>query len=82
MRATLQPFSQLAAALKKGMYEHYSGKRYQVLGVGRDSETLKEVVVYQAQEGGDIWVRPLEMFCETVEIDGVNKPRFRFLFNQ
>ncbi len=67
-------------SLKLGFYEHYRGKRYEVFGVGKHSETLEEFVVYRALYGDrDIWIRPLEMFMEEVEIDGAKKPRFRYL---
>lgn len=67
------------------IYEHYSGKRYKVLAVGRltESETLEECVVYQglyndSQFGNNpIWIRPLSMFLQEVEIQGKLMPRFR-----
>lgn len=64
--------------LDLGIYRHYKGNLYEVLYVARHSETLEEMVVYQAQynEKG-IWVRPLSMFFETVVIDGVPMPRFQ-----
>lgn len=71
--------------VKLGKYKHYKGKLYKVLGVGRHSETLKEFVVYQAlYESEDfgkdqIWVRPKEMFLETVEIGGKAVSRFEFI---
>ncbi len=75
----LQPFSALAKSFSKGAtYEHYKGKRYQILAVGRNSETLEECVVYQALYGDcDVWVRPLTMFLETVVINGIEQPRFK-----
>jgi hypothetical protein len=74
----LQPFSALANTLAVGdVYEHYSKKQYRILAIARHSETLEEVVVYQSLYGaGDIWVRPLNMFLESVVIDGVSQPRF------
>lgn len=63
-----------------GLYEHYKGLRYKVLNVARHSETLEELVVYQAQYGeGDVWVRPLDMFLETITIDGQSQSRFRLV---
>lgn len=68
-----------------GRYQHYKGKFYQVIGVGRDSETLEEVVVYQGEynhpEFGNnpIWVRPKAMFMESVEVNGQTVPRFKFM---
>lgn len=66
--------------LKLGEYEHYKGKRYNVLGIAKHSETLEELVVYQALYGENgLWVRPLKMFLENVEVDGEKVPRFRFI---
>ena len=71
--------------IEPGIYEHYKGKLYQVIGLGRNSETLEEVVVYQAmynsEEFGDkaLWVRPRSMFVETVSVDGKEIPRFKFI---
>lgn len=60
-----------------GLYEHYKGNRYKVLGIAKHSETLEELVVYQAQYGDyGIWVRPKEMFFEDVEVNGEIVPRF------
>jgi len=64
------------------IFRHYKGKEYKVLHIGRHSEDLSLYVVYQAlyntEEFGNysIWVRPLKMFLETVEIDGEIIPRF------
>ena len=66
-----------------GIYEHYKGKRYEVIGVGHHSETLEEVVIYKAlyvnkEFGKDsLWVRPAKMFVENVEIAGKSVPRFK-----
>jgi hypothetical protein len=53
---------------------------YTVLGVARHSETEEELIVYR-QEYGDhgLWVRPKEMFLETVEVDGIEIPRFQHI---
>lgn len=83
MQANL-PYT-LTMKLKPGIYEHYKGNRYRVIGVARHSETLEELVVYEAlndsEEFGDnaIWTRPLAMFIESVEVDGRQVPRFRFI---
>lgn len=60
-----------------GTYRHYKGKLYEVIDVARHSETEEQLVVYRALYGErGLWVRPLAMFTETVEIDGVRHPRF------
>ncbi len=64
-------------SLQPGLYRHYKGPEYRVLGVARHSETQEQVVVYQALYGEfGLWVRPLEMFVSEVELDGRQVPRF------
>ena len=64
--------------LEPGVYEHYKGNRYEVLVVARHSETEEEFVVYRQLYGdGGMWVRPLAMFLESVEVGGRVVPRFR-----
>ncbi|MCA9392906.1 MAG: DUF1653 domain-containing protein [Candidatus Omnitrophica bacterium] len=70
--------------MKPGIYRHYKGKDYAVIGVARHSETEEELVVYRAlyesEFGKDaLWVRPLTMFAETVTVDGVEMPRFQYM---
>lgn len=74
-------FSSLAKSIVVGsLYEHYKGFRYRIIGVARHSETLEELVVYQALYGeGGIWVRPLTMFLENIEINGQLQPRFKLV---
>ena len=73
-------FSEEARNLKLGIYEHYKGNKYKVLSVGRHSETLEELVIYQAQYGDfGIWARPLKMFTGTVKVEGKEIPRFKYL---
>lgn len=66
--------------LKLGKYKHYKGKEYEVIGIAKHSETLEELVVYRALYGNyDLWVRPLKMFIEQVEINNKKVPRFEYL---
>ena len=63
--------------LKKGQYRHYKGNLYEVIDVARHSENLEYMVVYRALYGDfGLWVRPLSMFIEEVEIDGKLLKRF------
>lgn len=65
--------------IKLGQYRHYKGRDYEVLGTCRHSETLEELVLYKALYGDrGLWVRPLEMFEETVEVAGEEIPRFAY----
>ncbi|MCW8885676.1 MAG: DUF1653 domain-containing protein [Motiliproteus sp.] len=66
--------------LKSGRYQHYKGPEYEVIGTARHSETEEQLVVYRTLYGDfSLWVRPLSMFTETVEVDGTQQPRFRYL---
>lgn len=68
--------------IKPGIYEHYKGKNYKVLGIAKHSETLEDVVVYECLYENELsqrWVRPLSMFCDEVEVGEVRVPRFRYL---
>lgn len=68
------------SALKLGRYRHYKGNDYLVLGVARHSETEEELVVYRTDYGDhSLWVRPLSMFLESVDINGKTVPRFQFI---
>ena len=65
--------------MELGLYKHYKGNIYEVIGIAKHSETLEEMVVYKAtyqREGENLWVRPLKMFLETVIIEGLEKKRF------
>ncbi|MGK0405605.1 MAG: hypothetical protein ACJAR6_000980 [Oleispira sp.] len=69
-------------AIKKGRYRHYKGAEYQVIDVARHSETEEWFVVYETRYAGEAsstWVRPAEMFSETVEIGGEIIARFQFI---
>ncbi|HEY1038343.1 MAG TPA: DUF1653 domain-containing protein [Bacteroidia bacterium] len=62
-----------------GKYRHYKGKEYEVLGIATHSESLEPLVIYKAlyqEEGKNLWVRPLTMFLEKVEVNGEWKNRF------
>jgi len=63
--------------IEPGLYRHYKGNDYEVLGVATHSETEERVVVYRALYGEfGLWVRPLEMFEETVVVEGEAVARF------
>lgn len=65
---------------RPGRYRHYKGREYSVIGTARHSETQEELVVYQMLYGDrSLWVRPREMFQETVLFDGLSVPRFAWV---
>lgn len=68
-----------------GIYRHYKGKNYLVIGTGRHSETLEEMVIYQALYSSErfgenaLWIRPAKMFREKIKINGKTIPRFTYI---
>lgn len=63
--------------LKLGIYKHFKGNEYEVLGVAKHSETLEEVVVYRALYGDrDLWTRPVAMFEDEIEREDYKGLRF------
>jgi hypothetical protein len=71
--------------VRPGRYKHIKGKFYEVIGVGKHTETKEDLVIYRAlysdPEFGNnaLWVRPKAMFLEEVVRDGVKFPRFKFV---
>ena len=66
--------------LKPGVYRHFKGNLYRLIGIASHSETLEPMVVYQALYGEKgLWVRPAAMWSETVNKDGYCCPRFTFI---
>ena len=66
--------------IKIGRYRHFKGMEYEVIGIANHSETLEKMVVYRALYGNrEIWVRPIEMWNETVERDGKVFQRFTYI---
>jgi hypothetical protein len=66
-----------------GTYRHYKKKQdYKLIGVARHSETLEEVIIYEAlyeNKLGNIWVRPKEMFLEFINTPEYKGPRFELI---
>lgn len=66
--------------IQPGRYRHYKGNDYEVIGIAKHSETEEDMVVYRTLYGNyDLWIRPLNMFCEDVQLDGKGVPRFQFI---
>ena len=71
-------YEEAAATIAPGLYQHFKGNYYRVLSIARHSETMEPMVVYQALYGNsEIWVRPADMWNETVERDGKEIRRFQ-----
>ena len=70
--------------IKPGIYKHFkTGNLYKVIGVGKHSETLEDLVFMEAfydNPKSKLWARPLKMFTEEVKApDGTKKKRFEFV---
>jgi len=71
--------------LKPGIYEHFKGKRYEVLGIVLHSETKEKLVLYKALYESEefpkdqLYVRPESIFLETVEHNSQQIPRFKLI---
>ncbi len=71
-------YEEAVEAIAPGLYRHFKGNYYRVLSIARHSETTEPMVVYQALYGNSgIWVRPADMWNETVERDGKEFRRFQ-----
>ncbi len=65
--------------MELGLYKHYKGNIYEVIGIAKHSETLEEMVVYKATyqaDGENLWVRPKKMFLESIEVNELITKRF------
>lgn len=69
--------SEVTNTITPGHYRHFKGKEYEVIGVAHHTETYESLVVYRALYGdGNLWVRPLSMWNDTVELHGKHVKRF------
>ncbi len=68
---------------KPGIYRHFKGNLYRVIGLAKHSETLEDLVVYSPLDTRNsdsvLWVRPKELFLEKVLVNGVYVPRFEYI---
>jgi len=66
--------------IKKGIYRHFKGNKYKVIGTAIHSETMEEMVIYIPLYGeGKTWVRPLENFLSKKLLEGKEVERFTFV---
>ena len=73
----MMTFEEAQQAIPLGRYRHFKGREYEVLAIARHSETEEAMVVYRALYGeGGVWVRPADMWNETVTREGVTYKRF------
>ena len=80
MSHEIPPLSETAQNFQLGRYQHYKGDFYQALHIGRIEENHEECVVYQAEYGNnEIWIRPLSIFTEMVNLNDKEVPRFKLI---
>ena len=66
--------------VRRGRYRHYKGNEYEVIDVACHSETEEEMVIYRKLYGDhSLWVRPLGMFFEDVQVEDQTLPRFSWI---
>ena len=80
LRLQKKDWRKIMSIIIGGTYEHYKGNKYKVKGIAKHSETLEKMVVYQALYGNkELWVRPYEMFCERIQKNDEEIPRFKYV---
>jgi len=68
------------AHIPLGKYRHFKGNMYELIEIAHHSETQEPMAVYRALYGEKgLWVRPLEMFLESIERDGKQLQRFQHI---
>lgn len=66
--------------IKPGIYRHFKGNMYEVIGIANHSETMEPMVVYRALYGEQgLWIRPAAMWSEVVEKETYTGPRFQYI---
>jgi len=66
--------------IKPGKYRHFKGNEYEVVGFGKNSETMDDMVIYKALYGdNNIWIRPLYMWEDPVDDNSGNMVK-RFVY--
>jgi len=69
--------------IKKGIYRHYKGNEYRIIGEATETETKDDLVIYQdIHDQTRFWARPKTIFLAPAEVDGKKQPRFTWLRNE
>ncbi len=71
--------------IEPGTYQHFKGEKYRVIAVVKHSETLEDMVLYEAlyhNKKSSLWVRPASMFFDEKEVDGQTVYRFKKITDQ
>ncbi len=76
MHKTIPDLTDLAKSIKPGIYRHFSGPEYELVGVAFEEATMEEMVVYKSLKDQTLWIRSVSNFLEDVERDDYIGPRF------
>jgi len=63
--------------MKYKVYKHFKGGTYIKLNEAIHTETNEIMVVYFSVSSGEVFVRPKDMFYDTVDTEKFYGPRFR-----
>ncbi len=70
-------YEEAKETIRPGRYRHFKGREYEVLCIARHSEDESPMVVYRPlYNDSGLWVRPADMWNETVVRDGRTYTRF------
>lgn len=73
----MMKYEQAIQTIPLGKYRHFKGNEYEVIGIAKHSEDEEAMVVYRALYGdGILWIRPADMWNETITRDGRTFLRF------
>ncbi len=73
----MMKYEEAIQTIPLGKYRHFKGNEYEVIGIAKYSENEEAMVVYRALYGdGILWIRPADMWNETIKRDGKTFLRF------
>lgn len=73
----MMKYEEAIQTIPLGKYRHFKGNEYEVIGIAKHSENEEAMVVYRALYGdGILWIRPADMWNETIKRDGKTILRF------
>ena len=64
------------------LYKHFKGHIYKVIAIGKNSEDLTYMVVYENIENHEIWIRPYDMFNSLVDQNKYPNVKQKYRFEE